>query len=128
MPLFSRAMERTPPRPETRMKYALCFMYRGDDGRALQELEGVLRDSPDFAEGRFNMGLLHARQQKWELAAAQFEKAVELQPDLADAWFQLARMRRALGRDADAREPLMNAVRLAPERKDFLDEWNRLYP
>jgi tetratricopeptide (TPR) repeat protein len=128
MPLFSRAMEQDPARPETRMKHALCFMYRGDVGRAVQELESLLRDSPDFAEGRFNMGLLYSKQRQWEYAATQFEKAVELRPDYADAWFQLARMRQAQGRDGEVREPLMNAVRLAPERKDFLDEWNRLYP
>lgn len=127
MTLFSRAMDRKPAQPETRMKYALCFTFTGGVARATLELENLLRDSPDFAEGHFNLGLLYAKRDQWESAAVEFERATKLQPDFANAWFQLARMRQAQGRDVEVREPLMNALRLAPERREFLDEWNRLY-
>ena len=52
--------------------------------------------APDFAPGRYNLGLVYAQRQQWEDAAREFETTVELQPDAADAWAQLARVRRML--------------------------------
>ena len=125
---FRRAMARRPERPETRMKYALSLLHRGDDGEALRELEILRKESPDFAPGRFNLGVVYARQRRWESAAGEFETTVGLQPDNADAWFQLAQVRRMQGADSECRQALSMALRIEPERNEFLVGWNRFYP
>ena len=126
--LFRRVMAQRPDRPETRMKYALSLLHRGDAGEAVRELEGLRTESPDFAPGRFNLGLIYAKQRLWDAAAGEFETTAGLQPDNADAWFQLAQVRRMQGADSECRQALSTALRLEPERKEFLDGWNRFYP
>ena len=92
--LFRRVRTRHPDRPETRMKYALGLLHRDETEPALRELEDLRKDAPDFAPGRYNLGLVYAQRQQWEAAAREFETTVGLQPDAADAWAQLARVRR----------------------------------
>ena len=88
------------------MKYALGLLHRAEAGRALRELEDLRRDAPDFAPGRYNLGLVYAQRGQWEAAAREFETTVELQPDAADARAQLARVRQMQAADAARRAGL----------------------
>ena len=64
-----------------RVSRAMCLNYQGDTSAAIEELEGVTQDSPDFAPAWADLGMLYETSGETEDAVAAYEKAIELDPD-----------------------------------------------
>lgn len=67
--------------PAARVDRALCQYYKGDAEAAATELTEVTTNSPDYAPGWANLGMLYESQGLNDDARAAYEKASELDPD-----------------------------------------------
>ena len=73
-----------------------------------------MRLRPDYAEARFNLGIVLGKQNKLEEAIAQYRQAVRSKPDYADAHLSLGNSLRESGRPADALACYQQALRHKP--------------
>lgn len=71
---------------------------RGNCADAVALLDDVLSRLPHNAELHFNHGIALEDQQRFDEAVAAYERCVALQPDFADAHFNLARLHERAGR------------------------------
>lgn len=95
-------------------------------------LEKMLARSPDDARARFGLALELEKLGRWEEAAAQLARYLELTDDEGNAWGRLGHALRQLGRDDEAREAYargMTAARahghptMAAEFEEVLADW-----
>jgi serine/threonine protein kinase len=78
----------------------------------------ILATTPDHAEARFNLGLLHIRAGEYQPAIAAFQKVLALQPQMADALFNLGFAYAKSGQYDQAIVCYDQAVALAPPYQD----------
>jgi Tfp pilus assembly protein PilF len=71
--------------------------------------------APKGAKKSYERGLLALQQNKTDLAAKDFEKAVTEYPKYADAWLSLGQLRRQQGREDSARTALMKSSEADPK-------------
>lgn len=76
---------------------------------------------PQSGELWFGYGNSLWADQQRDVALKAFQKAVELKPDFAAAWNNLAYAQHALGHDNDARESLCQALALTPDDPGLQD-------
>lgn len=93
----------------------LTIIGRFDEARV--EFEMALREKPDSAELRYNLGKLYSMQDNWEPARASLEHAVRLDPLYVEALDALGFSREALGDDEGAVKAYETAIRINGERK-----------
>lgn len=99
-----------PPRDlERGMMQIGYLLHRGDHAEAMVLAEGLVRRHPDRPECRFNAG--YARQRMGDVTAAleHYRKAVELHPQLGDAWNNRGLLLQQVGRVDEARFCLARA-------------------
>lgn len=75
---------------------------RGDPDAALACFERAAKLHPRFPDTHYERGLTLEAAGRTEQAVAAFEATLELERNHLPSWFRLARLYRALGRDADA--------------------------
>jgi tetratricopeptide (TPR) repeat protein len=80
---------------------------------ALIAFEELLSREPDRASAHYGKGLAFTGILNYSAAAGSFEKAVSLQPALADAWRRLVVLYSQLNRDASTKRAYEKARRLA---------------
>ncbi len=84
-----RALALEPRMVAARNNLALAYAMQGDVRRA----EAQLLDSPDPAEGQYNVGILRMSLGQYEDAARAFDIAASTRPSLWDAWRRAAQAR-----------------------------------
>jgi TolB-like protein/cytochrome c-type biogenesis protein CcmH/NrfG len=97
--MFNRALEVDPEygRAWAGLAYTYGFEYlyfnAADVNReeALRTSHKALELAPDLAESHVSAGIAHCMVQDYEQAEAEFEKAIELDPESFDAWYFFAR-------------------------------------
>ena len=77
------------------------------------------RLQPDAVEPVLQLGQVFGRNQQYDKAAAQFQRALAITPDLADAQFGYAMSLVGLRRVAEARDVLARGARSHPEDPRF---------
>ncbi|MFQ5790810.1 MAG: tetratricopeptide repeat protein, partial [Acidobacteriota bacterium] len=100
--------------PEVLVPMATAYMKLGNLATARDRLELALQRDPAFAEAYYALGLLDQKEDREEDAVAQFQAAVEAEPDHPGANLALAQWLRGQGRLEEARERLQHASRGAP--------------
>ncbi|MFP4248573.1 MAG: tetratricopeptide repeat protein [Armatimonadota bacterium] len=83
------------------------------------EFEQAVRDNPEDATARYDLGLARMYDRKWGRAAEQFQKVIELEPGFADAHANLAVCYAKLGRPERALEHAEQAIELEPGKKRY---------
>ncbi len=83
------------------------------------EFEQAVRDNPDDANARYDLGLARMYDRKWGRAAEQFQKVIELEPEFADAHANLAVCYAKLGKPERALEHAERAIEIAPAKKRY---------
>jgi Tfp pilus assembly protein PilF len=86
--------------------------------RAVAEYRDVQTFNADRAESWLNLGSLEVRLGNRERAAADYQRAIRLQPQFMPAYVNLADLYREQGRDADGERVLRQALALHPESAD----------
>jgi len=95
------------------------LLDRGDHHAALVQLAEVRRREPDKDSVREAYGRALFSTQHFSEAADEFYAIAEHDPTNHYALFCLGRCLQQLGRHAEARAPLTQALHLAPEREDY---------
>ena len=85
-----------------------------DTATAIQEYDLAVQLRDDDPGLRYDYGALLFMSAKYDAAAAQFRKAIELDPDYAKPYFPLAYISDGMGKDADALQFYDGYVRRAP--------------
>lgn len=79
------------------------------------EYREVLRLNADSPEGQLRLGSYYSARQQYTQAEQHLRRALEFNPQLVPALFNLAELLRRLGRDSEAAALLEQALFLAPE-------------
>lgn len=87
---------------EARFGYALCHLRLGEEERALELLDEVLRLAPDHAEAHLWVAQVRHERGELEAALAATDRVLELAPFQARVWFLRARVLYESGRDEEA--------------------------
>src|SRR5690606_16920900 len=70
---------------------------------AMADLQKVTEIKPDFAAAYHTRGLVHARQEQWEQAVAEYSKAIEREENNLKYHASRQEAYRELGRDEEAK-------------------------
>lgn len=83
--------------------------------RVKQEYLEALRSWPNVPEFRVNLGNYHLLNQEFDTAIAEYQTALQINPDLRDAWYFLGVGYAMTGKQAKALEALRKAKSLGPD-------------
>jgi tetratricopeptide (TPR) repeat protein len=116
---FEHALDLAPAFHDALVNATECFLEceRFDD--AVFRIYRAM-DAGDRTAASYDMlGTVHMRAQRTRAALQEFETAVCLDPEFADAWAHLSEARTITGDLDGARDAIAEAVRLAPDRAEF---------
>lgn len=111
---YERIVAQDPNHPEYRFDRAVLHHQQGRFEAALADYAEVERISPPFAELHYNRGDLYSAAGGGD-AAAEFARALELEPTRTDARIALAELRLDEDRPAEAAELAREGLALAPD-------------
>jgi tetratricopeptide (TPR) repeat protein len=92
---YSKAALLNPTHFETRIRRAKAYARKGFVSRALQDLQALKHDHPDYAPARIHLGLLHYSQGNLIDAELEWEEVTRRQPEHPEAIAYLTMIRRA---------------------------------
>src|SRR6185503_8489746 len=111
---FRRFMDLRPRNGRAPYYYAMSLWKgrRAQDAEVnVEQIEGLLKKSveldPKFPEAHLQLGNLYSDQKKYETAVPEYERAIALNGDLADAHYRLGQAYVHLGRKDEAQQQLM---------------------
>lgn len=87
---------------------------KGDLSQAISHAEKALQLYPDYPEAHNDFGVYYARMNQFGKAAAEFQRARELDPDLWPVCANLSMALLRLGRYSEAEEAARHALKLNP--------------
>lgn len=110
---FRRFLELQPQNAKAPYYYAMS-VWKGrraqDASVDFQQIESLLKKSlaldPKFPEAHLQLGNLYSDQRKYDVAAPEYERAIALNADLADAHYRLGQAYVHLGRKDEAQQQL----------------------
>ena len=112
---YRQALQRSSPRPSVLVNYSTLLLLRGRPEEALDLARRALKnpgyDRPVLAH--VNMGLAYSQQGQFELAVAQFRRALTYR-SLPEAHHNLGLAYDRMGRPDDAIRAFRDAIRLRP--------------
>ena len=103
-----------------RLRWVTYSAYRdlNRDADAIREATRLIELDPDDKDYRWWRGIIHERGGQLAKAAADYEKALEIQPRLTSIPVNLADVYERLGRPCDAAVPLERVIAHYPDRVD----------
>ena len=107
--LYREILAHAPDQPDALHYLGLVYMEKGDDKQAESYIKRslTLTNNPVYFG---NYGFFLTRQRKHEAAIEQYKKALELQPNYAEGWFNLGVSYSALGNLTAAEEAYEKAI------------------
>ncbi|MBC8470212.1 MAG: tetratricopeptide repeat protein [Planctomycetes bacterium] len=107
-------LEDQPNRADLLMKHADILRMLGNTNEAVSQYEGALQLCPDFLEATIKLGTQYLQLHQEQLAAQQFNKAVEINDKIVDAYLGLATAQKLAGYTNDAIGTLSLAAAIQP--------------
>jgi predicted CXXCH cytochrome family protein len=111
---YEEAVRRDPESVAALERLALCLPLLKQHSRAEAILKRVLERVPSAAATWIQLGLVELEEGKTPDAIAAFEKAMQLEPDLPDAYNLAGAIWFETGDSAHAESALRNAIRIQP--------------
>jgi Flp pilus assembly protein TadD len=115
---FEKAVAIDPKFGTARMNLGSVLIQTGDLAAAAAQLDqaiALIDDKQDAAYARYLRAKIHTERGETERAIAVLKKAVELQPDFAEAWSDLGDAYKKLQDDAHALAAFERAVKIRPD-------------
>jgi len=116
--LYERAIEVTSDNFVAHSNLGYTLEKEGELGRAVAHLVEALRIRPEFAEARYQMGLILGRVEGAEAAVAQYREVVRLDPNWSLPRLELAKALVRLQKPDEAMVQLVVAKRLTSDNPD----------
>ncbi|MGE0479453.1 MAG: tetratricopeptide repeat protein [Phycisphaerae bacterium] len=107
---FRRALAINPGQAHLHNNLAFSLYAEGNTADAEAAARRALELKPDFARARMNLGLILAKQERYDAALGEFRQGV----GEADAYYNLALVQSEAGRFTDAVRSLDQALRIDP--------------
>ena len=104
------------------VKHADVLNMLGATAEALSQYEEAVRICPDFLEATIKLGTQYLQMQEGQLAARQFNRAVEINDQIVDAYIGLAIAQKLAGEVSDAIATLSLAAAIQPNSSLLLAE------
>ena len=101
-------------RPDLVVKQADVLSMLGATAEAISQYQQALRICPDFLEATIKLGTQYLQMDAEQLAAQQFNKAVEINDKIVDAYIGLATAQKLAGCFSDALATLSLAAAIQP--------------
>ncbi len=124
---FGLALDRRPGDVDTLYNLAVILQESGEDARALELYDEIVRLRRDFVDAWVNRGVLLAESEQFEAALASFSEAIARRPDHAEARVNAGNVYLRLGRVEDALAAYLKAVELEPELGGLRKNLGSLY-
>jgi tetratricopeptide (TPR) repeat protein len=102
------------------IQQAFEMMSVGDLVGAEQEARLAIRDSSNRSEGWAALGMIRARQTRYEDATECFHTALRQEPRLVDAHLGLGEVEELMGKTGQAREEFRSVLHIDPSNRDAL--------
>ncbi len=112
--LIEDLLHTEPDRPDLLMKRGDVLRMLGASIDAASQYEEVVRCYPDFLEATIKLGTQYLHMDQEQLAAQQFNKAVEINDKIVDAYIGLAISQKLSGNPSDALGTLSLAAAIQP--------------
>jgi len=107
-------LEKEPERADLLAKRADVLGMMGAASEAICQYEAALRVCPDFLETTIKLGTQYLKNQQHQLAAQQFNRAVEINDQIVDAYIGLATAQKLASKVWDALGTLSLAAAIQP--------------
>ena len=92
--------------PDLLIRMADVYSQWGKDAEAIACFEHAIRIQPNSLEGTIKLGTHYLRQQRFTLAAEQFNKAAEVNDEIVDAYLGLAKAQKMSGAETESIQTL----------------------
>ena len=112
---YARALRRRPDDLLLAETYAKLHFDTGQNEAAGRQLRAMLERYPDFADWRYNLGRILARQGKFEQAVVEYERALAIRPSDPFACMAAGEALERLGKTGRAVEYYRRAIDLTPK-------------
>ncbi len=109
---LEQAMPRADDLPEANYSLGLCLLYDGEFERGRELVEKALALNPKFGYGEpyLRLGDFRAGRGEWDAAAERYRQATGIHSSTVEGWFKLGQSLSRLGRPAEARQALQEAI------------------
>ena len=107
--VLDHAAPTSPLQEILRSKLVDIFLRGGDRTRATEQIKVILRDNPKNAAAHYFLGSIAFEEKRWDEAVESFAKAIEVNPSIEQAHYDLASAHIAAGRGNDALKVLDEA-------------------
>jgi tetratricopeptide (TPR) repeat protein len=109
---LEQAMPRADDLPEANYSLGLCLLQDGEleQGRALVEKALTLNPKFGYGEPYLRLGDFRAGRGEWEAAAERYRQATGIHSSTVEGWCKLGQALNHLGRPAEARAALQEAI------------------
>ena len=111
-----------PDKPDLLMRHADILRMIGATSDAVSRYEDALRICPDFLEATIKLGTQYLQMEQEHLAAQQFNRAVEINDNIVEAYIGLAIAQKTSGNTSDALGTLSLAAAIQPNSSLLFNE------
>lgn len=119
-------LDKSPERPELIVKQADILSMLGDTAEAISQYQHALHLCPDFLDATIKLGTQYLQIESFQLAAVQFNKAVEINDKIVDAYIGLALSQKLAGKFSEALNTLSLASAIQPNSSFLFAETAKL--
>jgi tetratricopeptide (TPR) repeat protein len=114
--LLKRSLATQPGQIAAAYYMALTYDAMGEDDRAIPTFQNLLKSNPQHAPSYVKLGGILVRQHQYEEAQRDLEQAVSLDPNSAQAHYQLGVVLRRMGKSAESETQFAESRRLETEQ------------
>jgi tetratricopeptide (TPR) repeat protein len=109
--IYRELIEKDPDLPLVRESLVDLYLRTGKADRAVEQLQAIARDYPANEQASFVLGTIVYQQKNYVEAERQFERTRMLRPDFEPVYYELAGVKLALKKPAEALDLLSQARR-----------------